>query len=135
MKKKYLIGIFLALSVLSSAQEVLSLEEAVQKAIDNNYNIKIASNSIERAKKQYNIGNADMLPTLGVSGSTSKTFGSTKRTVNELTTDIDKDESNSRYSIRGDQKLFDGLAMFKTYERFGKAVELQSLSKQQRKET
>ena len=47
-----------------SAQELLTLESAVKIALENNYEIKIASNNLEIDKTNVAIGNAGMLPTI-----------------------------------------------------------------------
>lgn len=64
--------IFIALIVLSrisllNAQEVLTLESAIQIALNNNYNIKVAKNDSEIAKNNATKGNAGLLPSVSVS--------------------------------------------------------------------
>ncbi|MEQ9440510.1 MAG: TolC family protein [Cyclobacteriaceae bacterium] len=44
--------------------EALTLEEAIQIGLENNFSIKIANNNQEIAAKNYSIGNAGMLPSL-----------------------------------------------------------------------
>ena len=46
----------------TSAQEVLTLENAVKIALENNYEIKIASNNSLISKTNVTSGNAGMLP-------------------------------------------------------------------------
>jgi outer membrane protein len=44
------------------AQERLNLEQAVQIALENNYDIKLNKNEVEQAKNNVNRANAGMLP-------------------------------------------------------------------------
>lgn len=47
----------------AKAQEIITLETAVKIALDNNFEIKIASNNSLINKTNVAIGNAGMLPT------------------------------------------------------------------------
>ncbi|WP_171593683.1 TolC family protein [Marinifilum caeruleilacunae] len=65
--------IFTALIVFSSipflsAQEALTLESAIQIALNNNYDIKVAKNDAEISKNNATKGNAGLLPNLSASG-------------------------------------------------------------------
>lgn len=71
MKNCHRIKIFylIVFSVFSSSysQEVLTIENAIKIALENNFEIKIASNNYNIAKTNSTIGNAGMLPTLTAS--------------------------------------------------------------------
>jgi outer membrane protein len=56
--------LFLLLGVVTSstAQEKLSLQEAITIALQNNYDIKLVSNDVQIARNNANIGNAGLLP-------------------------------------------------------------------------
>ena len=58
--------ILLSFLVLSStnlcAQETLTIEQAVELALKNNYDIQIAKNDAEIAARNNTVGNAGMLP-------------------------------------------------------------------------
>jgi cytoskeletal protein CcmA (bactofilin family) len=45
-----------------NAQEILTIEDAVKIALENNYEIKIATNDLTIDKKECICGNAGMLP-------------------------------------------------------------------------
>lgn len=47
----------------------LSLQQAVQKAVENNYSIKVARTNKQISRNNVNIGNAGLLPSLGLSSS------------------------------------------------------------------
>ena len=58
---------FVAIS--ASAQEVLMLQDAIQKALEKNHNIKIARNNQQIQDNNATRGNAGMLPSLNLSSS------------------------------------------------------------------
>ena len=67
---KNILIIFLLFFTISTiyAQENLSLEQAVQIALDNNYSIKIARNDVRIADNNNSIGNAGFLPSVDATG-------------------------------------------------------------------
>src|SRR5436190_22851803 len=69
MIKKYLYTpLLLSLMCFSlQAQELLKLEDAVKIALENNYDIKIASNNLKMDNANSDAGNAGMLPNIGAS--------------------------------------------------------------------
>jgi outer membrane protein TolC len=54
--------LFLFCVVKMNAQELLTIEDAVKIALENNYAIKIAANELTIGKTNVSIGNAGMLP-------------------------------------------------------------------------
>ena len=71
MKMQYKIFItisLLLLSVIGTAQEKLSKQEAVNIALDHNYDIKVTNNNVEAAKNNSSIYNSGYLPTLSATG-------------------------------------------------------------------
>lgn len=60
--------VFFALPFIGYGQEALKLEEAVTIALENNYDIKLANNSLEKAENSQTIYNSGFLPTVAVSG-------------------------------------------------------------------
>lgn len=69
--------VFFVLTALTwnsvGAQELLSLEEAIQIGLDNNYNVRIARNQEVIAANTNNPGNAGLLPTFSITGDMSYT--------------------------------------------------------------
>ena len=62
--KSILIAVLLSSPVVLIAQEVIQLDDVIQTAIQNNFNVKIAKNNIEITAINATIGNAGFLPTL-----------------------------------------------------------------------
>jgi len=50
------------------AQEILTLEDAVQEALQNNYGIKLARFDVEQRENQAHIGATGALPSVNLSG-------------------------------------------------------------------
>jgi outer membrane protein TolC len=75
MKNKTMktINLFLLLLLtqfsIASAQKLLTLEDVVNTALKNNFDIMVAHNSAETAKTNNTAGNAGMLPTIQATGS------------------------------------------------------------------
>lgn len=113
--------IFGCLLYISSvhAQERLSLEQAVQTALENNYDIKLNKNEVEQAKINVNRANAGMLPVITGNLSTNNTLSNTKQT---LSNGIVQERSGARNSnmVYGpvmNWQVFDGFQMFARYDR------------------
>ena len=127
--KPYNIILFILVSVgfqTATAQERLSLREAVTIALKNNYDIKLVNNDLQIAKNNVNLGNAGILP--GLQGNFSN-GGSRQNTVQTTSTGEERENNgvrntNMAYGVALDWTIFDGLRMFATYDR------LQELQKQ-----
>ena len=117
--------------LLSFGQEIITLKQAIDIAIEQNFNIKIAQNNIEKAKVQHHIGNAGILPTVSASSTlANKSFGRVEQNTERGETIFPNAKSNRfAYSITATQTLFDGKAMFYTYDKLGKLAEIQDLQK------
>ena len=127
--RKLFNGIFLVASLCSSvyAQEVLTLEEAVRIAIENNYDIRISSNNLLIDEKNVSPANAGMLPYVAGYFSSDNSIENTSQTQSDGTV-INKDGLQNfglSYGVALDWTLFDGLKMFarhdqlKEYEKLG----------------
>jgi len=69
MQNKLFITISIILSsVIGTAQEKLSKQDAVNIALDHNYDIKVTNNNVEAAKNNSSIYNSGYLPTLSATG-------------------------------------------------------------------
>ena len=55
---------FLTSITCSIAQELLTMEQAVQKTLLNNYGIQIAKNDLKQSKDRITRGNAGQLPSV-----------------------------------------------------------------------
>ena len=118
----------------TSAQEVLTLENAVKIALENNYEIKIASNNSLISKTNVTSGNAGMLPKATatiVDNNNLQNLSQTRAdgTVNSL----NNAKSNSlNYGVGLDWTIFDG---FKMFAKLDQLKELQKLGEAQLKMT
>ena len=128
---KFLVLFFF--SAVVHAQELLTVETAVKIALENNFQIKIASNALEIDKTGVNIGNAGMLPTVGATLNNNNSIqnSSQTRTDGNLIK-LDNARNNSlNYGVDLDWTLFDGFRMFARYDQL---KELEKLGEAQLKQ-
>lgn len=114
MQHIYKIIILFTIGFSSQAQELLSLENAVKIALENNYEIKIANNNSKIEATNNNLANARMLPALNATLTNNNSHLDTKQTqgdgtVRELDGAINR---NITYGVGLDWTIFDGLSMF-----------------------
>lgn len=118
----------------TSAQEVLTLEDAIKIALENNYEIKIAANNLKIDQANVAIGNAGMLPAITagiVDNNAVQNISQTRQdgTVNAL----DNAKNNSlNYGVDLDWTIFDGFKMFAQYDQL---KELEKLGDAELKQT
>lgn len=96
------------------AQEVLTVDQAVQIALKNNYDIKIASNELNVDKVNNSIGNAGMLPEVNASLTKNNSIQNSKQTQsNGDVRELDNAKNNRlEYGVNLGWTVFDGLKMF-----------------------
>ncbi|SKB82655.1 TolC family protein [Daejeonella lutea] len=129
MKWKTII-LYLVVGVLASpfsrAQERLTLERAVQLALENNYDIRLTRNDIEIAKTNVSRANAGMFPIVTGNFSTNNTSSNTTQTLSSGVTQERNGARNSNlsYGPAFNWQVFDGFGMFARYDRL---KELQKL--------
>jgi len=116
MPRKHIISLCLLLAccTLARAQERLTLQDAIARALEHNFDIRIADVAAKQAVANNTIGNAGMLPTVSANGSYS---GSSTNTHQELSTGGVQDRHDARAtalngSINLNWTLFDGGRMF-----------------------
>lgn len=118
--KKILFQILLLIGVISSiqAQEILTLEEAMSVALENNYDIKMASNSVRIDSMGVSFANAGMLPRLDASLTKNNNIQNSKQTQsNGEIRELDNAKNNSlNYGVTLGWTIFDGLGMFVRYD-------------------
>lgn len=125
MKAKLLYIILLLSSVSTiKAQEVLTLEDAVKTALENNYEIRISKNELTVDKTNVAAGNAGMLPKLAANVVDNNSIQNTKQTRSDGTqTELNNAKNNSlTYGVGLDWTVFDGFKMFAKYDQL-KAVQ------------
>ena len=114
MQKIYKIALLLLLGFSTQAQEVLSLEDALKMALENNYDIKIATNNSKIDATNNSLARAGMLPTLNANLTNSNSILDTKQTQADGTVrEVDGAKNmNLSYGVGLDWTIFDGLSMF-----------------------
>ncbi|OUD34179.1 TolC family protein [Flavobacterium sp. FPG59] len=114
------------------AQEVLTLENALKIALENNYEIKIASNNSIIQKTNVTLGNAGMLPILTVNVLDNNSVQNSSQIRQDGTkNELDNAKNNNlTYGVGLDWTIFDGMRMF---ARRDQLKELQKLGEAQLK--
>ena len=130
MEIKKIIVVILSLYINSvTAQKIVTVPEAIELALKNNYGIKITSNNKKIAKNNASILNSGYLPT--VSSSSGATFNK-----DNIEAEFSNGESailngakSSRYnaSVNLNYTLFDGLGRYYNYKRLKETYKLSEL--------
>lgn len=117
-----------------NAQEILTLEDAVKIALENNYEIKISKNDLTIDKTNVAVGNAGMLPKVTATVVDNNSIQNSSQTRQDGTvTELDNAKNNSlSYGVGLDWTVFDGFKMFARYDQL---KELQKLGEAQLKLT
>ncbi|NIR50347.1 TolC family protein [candidate division KSB1 bacterium] len=108
-------------SLLAQNHENLSLEQAIEIGLRNNYSIIISRNEADIAENNNSLGNAGFLPTLDATASTNRTkFIQTRQEfANGQTNENDGATANSRAAgVALNWTIFDGLKMFTSRSQF-----------------
>jgi outer membrane protein TolC len=126
MKHKKII-LFIALFAITmnlQAQAVLTAEDAVKIALENNYDIRIASNDLKIDQQNVSLANAGILPRVDANIIDSNGIQTTSQTRSDGTkTSLDDAKNNSlNYGVTLDWTVFDGFRMFARYDQL-KALE------------
>lgn len=102
----------------SFAQEKLNLHEAIQIALEKNYDIKLLANDLTISKNNANSAIAGVLPVVTGNLSTNNSIQNANQTQsNGTVTDINgAKNSNLNYGLSLDWKVFDGFGMFAAYK-------------------
>ncbi len=109
---------FLIISLSGNAQELLTVEEAVQIALENNYQIKTAKNELRIDELSTHAGNAGMLPNIDANLTDNNSIQYLSQTRSDGT-EVERDNAKNNslnYGVALDWTLFDGLRMFADYE-------------------
>ncbi|WP_031301839.1 TolC family protein [Sphingobacterium paucimobilis] len=117
---KYLIA-FLTIWIFcysSFAQDLLTVQEAVEITLANNYDIKLSKNELEVATENVTYGNAGMLPLVTGNFSQSNSIQNSKQTQNDgnIRALDNAKNNNMTYGVSLGWTIFDGLGMFSRYE-------------------
>lgn len=114
MRNLYITLFIFILGISVQAQELLSLEDAVKIALENNYDIKIAENNSKIDATNNNLANAGMLPSLNANFTNNNSQLDTKQTQGDGSErELDNAKNmNLSYGVGLDWTIFDGLSMF-----------------------
>ena len=114
MQKIYKIVFLFFFGLSVQAQELLTLENAVKIALENNYDIKIASNNLKIDATNNNLANAGLLPSLNANFTNNNSQIDTKQTqIDGSVRELDNAKNmNLSYGVGLDWTIFDGLRMF-----------------------
>ncbi|HEY0896886.1 MAG TPA: TolC family protein [Sphingobacteriaceae bacterium] len=110
--------VLLCFSVTARAQEKLSLQEAVETALKNNFDIRISANEAEVARTNVSRANAGMIPTVDATLNTNAAISNTRQTLSNGTHQERNGARNSslNYGVGLNWTIFDGFGMFATYK-------------------
>jgi outer membrane protein len=121
----------LALSSRAQNAPMLTLKDAVEIALKNNYNIKLAQNNNSISKNNVTPGNAGILPTV-VTGDIST--NNSKQTITQTRSDGTVNNlngiknSNVSYGPSLNWTIFDGFAMFANYDQLKQLNQLSDVT-------
>jgi outer membrane protein TolC len=131
MKFKIIQFIYVAIFSLATSQgvfsqQILKIEDAVKIALENNYEIKIASNEAAIDATNVSLANAGIMPTLDAVFVDNNTVLNTKQTqadgaVRQLN---NARNMNLTYGVALNWTVFDGLRMFARHEQLKKMEEM-----------
>jgi outer membrane protein TolC len=130
MNLRKIVFVFMSFCMTSiTAQKLVSISEAIELALENNYGIKIISNNKEIAKNNAGVLNSGYLPTVtSSSGATFNRDNLEAEFANGESTALNGAKS-SRYnaSINLNYTLFDGLGRYYDYKRLKETYKLSEL--------
>lgn len=109
---------FLSVTHGMMSQELLTLEQAVSMALENNYDIRLSRNEVRIGEAGVSVGNAGMLPTLSAQIVDNNAVTNSSQTRADGTvTELDNARNNSlNYGVVLDWTVFDGFRMFARYD-------------------
>lgn len=110
----------IAVTGVATAQNLLTIDEAIEIGLENNYGIQLSKNLTEIAGNNRSLGNAGFLPTLSLTAShTERIEDSEFEAGGEARSTSGARSSSTNAALNLDWTLFDGMQMFNTYNRLG----------------
>jgi len=119
LKQLALLLLVCLISIFGKAQNILTVEQAVDMTLKNNFEIQLAKNEMQQTANNNSLGNAGMLPTLILNASGSTANNATKQEFSNGLV-VDKGGVKSQNINTGaylSWTVFDGLKMFATHNR------------------
>lgn len=132
MKQFCLIIFFISTLLVPAAgkaADTLRLADAVVLALENNFSISLAENNLKIAETGNSLGNAGMLPVLGLTGSRSLAINNSKQIYYDGRTREGKDAKTNNQSagLQLNWTFFDGFNMFIQKDKLNELEKLSAL--------
>lgn len=117
---------FLGITNQALSQEILTVEDAVKIALENNFDIQIASNNAKIDATNVNLANAGILPNLDAVLTNSNSILDTKQTQadNSIRELNNAKNMNLSYGLALNWTVFDGFKMFAKHEQLKQIEQL-----------
>lgn len=116
MKSKLVYSLIMVLGLFSrvQGQEILKLEDAVKIALEQNFELRIASNNLKMDEANATFGNAGMLPKVTATIGDNNSIQNSSQTRQDGTSaQLSNAKNNSlTYGVGLDWTVFDGFKMF-----------------------
>jgi outer membrane protein len=121
MKKIYILTLFFISLVKLQAQDdvpVLTVEDAVKIALENNYDIKLSRNNLEIDQQNVSLANAGILPNVTANVINNNSILDTKQTQSDGSErELDNAKNlNLTYGVSLNWTVFDGFRMFARHD-------------------
>lgn len=116
---KFILYMFFLMAACSvNAQDVLTVQEAIAIALENNYDIKLAQNDLEIDEQNVSLANAGIMPQLsGVFDQNNAIQNSRQVRADGTVQELDNAKNNSMsYGVNLGWNIFDGFRMFARYD-------------------
>ncbi len=128
-QKPFFFFLLVFFSLSGFAQEILTAEEAVKISLENNYNIRLAKNSLNQDELRSSLGFAGILPQVNAVVQDNNSIQNLEQTRSDGTINsLDNAKNNSlAYGVALDWALFDGLRMFARYDELKELKNLGSM--------
>lgn len=114
--------------LIVQAQDTLNVDEAIQRALENNFAIRIAQNNADVAVNNNTLGNAGFLPVVNATGNyTHRVQNTVTDFANENIADINNSGVTNTvyaYGVDASWTIFDGLTMFATSDRLQSQMDI-----------
>ncbi|MEI6455937.1 MAG: TolC family protein [bacterium] len=130
MKRNLITALFLSLILTLSSQELMTLSQALEIGLANNYGINMAKNSYRISGNNASPGNAGMLPQINANAGYTKAWLNAKVEM-QNGAGLDNPWAQSDLFTTGvylNWTLFDGLGMFINYDKLKRMEEIGELS-------
>ena len=117
---------FLVLLLAATAQKPMTVEEAIDIALKNNYDLSVARNVAAAAKVNNTAGNAGMLPTFGINGADNYSVNNVYMNMSNGSTITSSAGTSNAFTSGAvlNWTLFDGTRMFITKNKLNEVEKL-----------